>query len=406
MSGSDTTPDASNRKDRHTAKTVEKLADTPSTASTPQSRSNDPAPMPGSAARATFMILLVLSVASVTAVFLPVWQPVILGASLAATVVRYYDKLAAKLKGRRNVAAVLMTIGLLLFVLLPLAGLVSFIVVQGTEVARYVQELVATTHGIDDVIGHLPESLQGPAHKLAEVVPIDFQEISARLASGSKWAAATVGSLLSTTSNLLFELVLTLIAFYCFLLDGPSLVRWIARVLPLKERQTYEVLHDFREMARVVIGSNVIVGGLQAIAATIFYVPSPVPHPFFFGLLTFIASFVPSVGTALVSVPLTILLFVMGHYVWAIFMIVWCILLVGGIDNVLRPLLLRGAGDIHGAVVFFSLIGGIAVFGPMGLIIGPLSLTFVLAMVRLWQRDFNPQTRTPDTVLDNRPKEA
>ena len=407
MSGHDknSPSESSTPRDAHTRKTVEALAHEASApAGSPLPRAIDPAPTPGAAARATFLILLVLSLTIVAAVFVPVWQPVILGASLAATVLRYYDKLVLRLRGRKNLGAVIMTIGVLLFVLLPLAGLVSFLVIQGAEVAKVVSDVFRETHGVEDLIGRLPEQLQGHARHLAEIMPIDLQQMSERVASGSKWAASTIGGVLSATSSVVFSLALTLIAFYFCLTDGPQAVRWIARVLPLKERQTYEVLHDFREMARVVIGSNVIVGSLQAIVAGIGYAIAPVPHPFFFTLLTFVASFVPSVGTALVSIPLCALLLIMGHQWWAIFLFVWAVLGVGGVDNVLRPLLLRGAGHIHGAVVFFSLIGGIAIFGPMGLIVGPLSLTFVLAMVRLWQRDFNPQTRTPEAALDHRPK--
>ncbi|MBC7792479.1 MAG: AI-2E family transporter, partial [Clostridia bacterium] len=312
--------------------------------SEPPTRATDPAPTPAAAARGTFLILLVASLVVAGAVFLPVWQPVILGAALAATVVRYYDKLVKHLRGRRALGAAIMTVGVLLFVLLPLAGLVSFLIIQGAEVAKVVSELVNTTHGVTDLIVRLPDGLQEYAQKLAEVVPIDTQELSAKLASGSKWAAATVGSVLSAASGLVFHLALTLIAFYFFLIDGPDMVRWIAGVLPLKERQTYEVLHDFREMARVVIGSNVIVGGLQAIAAVIGYLVAPIPHPYFFALLTFIASFIPSVGTALISVPLVLYLFILGRWVWAIGLFAWTVLLVGGIDNILRPWLLRGAG--------------------------------------------------------------
>jgi predicted PurR-regulated permease PerM len=189
------------------------------------------------------------------------------------------------------------------------------------------------------------------------------------------------------------------------LVDGPALVSWLARVLPLKERQTYEVLDDFRQMARAVIGSNIIVGGTQALVAGIGYTIAPITHPVFFGLLTFVASFIPSVGTAIVSVPLILLLLIVGKPWWALFLAIWCLGLVGAVDNILRPVLLRGAGHVHGAIVFFSLIGGIGIFGPMGLIVGPLAITFVLAMIRLWQRDFNPQTRRPESVLDDRPRE-
>lgn len=371
----------------------------------PPTPATDPAPTPASAARIVYFILLLGSLILVSAIFVPVWKPVVLGAVLAATLFRYYQKLAVRLRRRRSLAAIMMTIGVLLFVLLPLAGVVSFLVVQGTQAAKVVAELVRSSAGFEDVLAKLPEGVANTLRRVMEVLPIDMQQLSDQAAASGKWAATTVGGLLSMTSALVFSLGLALISFYFFLIDGQQLVKWLAEVLPLKDRQTYEVLDDCRQMAKAVIGSNIIVGGTQAVVAGIAYAIAPVPHALFFALLTFLASFIPSVGTAIVSIPLTLLMLITGHPVWAIFLGIWCLGLVGAVDNILRPILLRGAGHIHGAVVFFSLIGGIAIFGPMGLIIGPLAITFVLAMVRLWQRDFNPQTHIPQSVLDDVPRQ-
>ncbi|MEZ0310914.1 MAG: AI-2E family transporter [Myxococcota bacterium] len=372
----------------------------------PATPATDPAPTPASAARLVYFVLLIFSLILVSTIFVPVWKPVVLGAVLAATLIRYYEKFVVRLRGRKSLAGILMTIGVLVFVLLPLAGVLSFLVVQGTQAAKVISDLLNSSHGLEEFLAMLPDSVQGSARTLVEMVPIDLQQLSQRAAEGGKWAATTVGSVLSVTSSIVFSLSLALISFYFFLVDGPAFVRWLAEVLPLKDRQTYEVLDDFRQMARAVIGSNIIVGGTQAIVAGIGYTIAPIPHPIFFGIVTFLASFIPSVGTAIVSIPLIGLLLLVGKPWWALFLAIWCLGLVGAVDNILRPILLRGAGHVHAAIVFFSLIGGIGIFGPMGLIVGPLAITFVVAMIRLWQRDFNPQTRRPESVLDDRPREA
>ena len=366
---------------------------TPAAPETPPSPATDPAPTPASAARLVYFVLLILSLILVSTIFVPVWKPVVLGAVLAATLIRYYEKFVVRLRGRKSLGAILMTIGVLVFVLLPLAGVLSFLVVQGTQAAKVIADLINSSQGSEDFITRLPEPIQHAVRTVMEMVPFDMQQLSERAAQGGRWAATTVGSVLSMTSALVFSLGLALISFYFFLVDGQALVGWLAQVLPLKDRQTYEVLDDFRQMAKAVIGSNIIVGGTQAIVAGIGYAIAPIPHPMFFGMVTFLASFIPSVGTAIVSVPLIGLLLIVGKPWWALFLAIWCLGLVGAVDNILRPILLRGAGHVHGAIVFFSLIGGIGIFGPMGLIVGPLAITFVLAMIRLWQRDFNPQRR-------------
>jgi predicted PurR-regulated permease PerM len=76
-----------------------------------------------------------------------------------------------------------------------------------------------------------------------------------------------------------------------------------------------------------------------------------------------------------------------GHPVSALFLVLWGILAVGLIDNIVKPYLIRGGIELHGAVVFFALLGGLAYFGPVGLIAGPLVVSFFLAVVRMWDRD-------------------
>jgi predicted PurR-regulated permease PerM len=127
---------------------------------------------------------------------------------------------------------------------------------------------------------------------------------------------------------------------------------------------------------------------IQGVVGVIGYLIAGVPQPVFFGLLTFVAAFVPLVGTALVSVPLAAALFLLGRTGAAIFLLVWSIVALGLVDNVVKPMLLKGAMRIHGAMVFFSLVGGLLLFGPVGVVAGPLSVTFLLTMIRVGQRDF------------------
>ncbi len=123
------------------------------------------------------------------------------------------------------------------------------------------------------------------------------------------------------------------------------------------------------------------------------------PNPAFFGLVTFFASFLPSVGTAIVAYPLAGLLLLLGKTWQAIFLAAWAAAVVGLVDNLLKPILIRGGVQIHGVVIFFSLIGGVLVFGAIGLLVGPLAVSFFLAVVRFGQRDFAPEE--PDASADD-----
>jgi predicted PurR-regulated permease PerM len=179
-----------------------------------------------------------------------------------------------------------------------------------------------------------------------------------------------------------------LVAFYALLVDGRRLVDWIEYVSPLPELQTLELLGQFRRVSGSVLGSSLITAIAQSAAATVGYLVAGVPNPFFFALLTFFASFLPSVGTAIIAFPLVGLLAVMGQVWQPIFLAAWALVVVGLVDNLLKPLLIRSGMELHGVIVFFSLIGGVLVFGAIGLLAGPLIVSFFLAMVRFARRDF------------------
>jgi len=140
-------------------------------------------------------------------------------------------------------------------------------------------------------------------------------------------------------------------------------------------------------VSRSVLGSTVITAGVQAVAATVGYLIVQVPHAVFFGLATFFCAFIPAVGTALVVLPLAGLLFLQGHPWKAVFLLAWAILVVGTIDNLLKPFLIRGGVRLPAAVIFLSLFGGIVLFGPLGFIAGPLIVTFFLSMLKLGRRE-------------------
>ena len=126
---------------------------------------------------------------------------------------------------------------------------------------------------------------------------------------------------------------------------------------------------------------------MKGVVATAGYLIARVPQPIFFGLLTFLAAFIPSVGTSIVMLPIAAVLLLTGHVAAGVFLAAWAILVTGTIDNVLKPLLARGGADIHGGLVFFAMIGGLVMYGTLGLLVGPLAVSLLLALLRVAGRD-------------------
>jgi predicted PurR-regulated permease PerM len=173
--------------------------------------------------------------------------------------------------------------------------------------------------------------------------------------------------------------------------DGPKLVDWLNSALPLKRGQFPELMEEFRKVAVAVLLSTIATAGLQTLVAVVGYLIAGVPNTVFFALVTFVMAMIPAIGAASVVVLTAVLKLIGGETGWAIFLLLWGVVLVGLVDNVAKPWLMRGGIPIHGGIIFFALLGGLAAIGPIGLVAGPLAVAFLVAIVRMYQRDFTTQ---------------
>lgn len=333
-----------------------------------------------------FGITLAASVVLATIVFLPMWEPILLAGILATVTHGPYQRLARRLRGRRRVAATLMTIALILLVLLPIAVVVSIAVREAIEAYEYIRSALERG-GIDELIRRLPARFERAGRQLVEFLP-DSDALSGGAGGTGLTVARILGDVMSSVSRFLFGGVLMLIAYYGLLVEGKQLLGWMADASPLRRRQTLELFHDFRIVSRSVLQSVVLTAAAQAFIASIGYLIAGVPQTIFFGLLTFFASFVPSLGTGIVALPLVAVLLLAGKIWQGIFLAAWSTMIVGLVDNLLKPLLAKSSMRLNGILVFFALVGGLLAFGPTGLLVGPLAVTFLLSMVRFGQREW------------------
>lgn len=347
-------------------------------------------PVPHEPSRAqwiTFGILLAVSFLLVGAVFGTLWKPLFLAAVLAGALSSTHDRLAARLKQNRGLSSFLFTLGVVFLILVPLTTVIAVAVNQTISAIAFIQRTFEAG-GTYELVSKLPVSVQNLASAVLVFLRERADTLSAELASGGAYAVDVLRNAVSTTSDILFDAVIMLIALKYLLSDGHRLIAWIQDASPMRGRHTAELVREFHRTSKSALGSMTITAAAQGVVAAIGYAIAGVPQPFFFGLLTFFMSFIPAVGTGLVAFPLAIALLLLGKTGWGIFLAIYAVFVVGMVDNLLKPLLMKGGMKLHGAIVFFALIGGVWMFGPVGLIAGPLAVTFFVSMVRLGQRDF------------------
>jgi predicted PurR-regulated permease PerM len=335
------------------------------------------------------------SILLVAMTFAPLWEPLLLAAVLASITHGWYVRLGRGLGGRPRLAGAIMTIAVILLVLIPFGALISLLLRQALEAIEYVRAALAEG-GVAELVGRLPESIERRVLDLTESLPAGSDSLSEQATAGGWTVARIFGDLLAGLTRAIFGLVMMLIAYYALLLEGPRLMRWLRTISPLEDHRTGELFAEFRQVGRSVVGSTLISAAAQAGLAAVGYLIAGVPNPVFFAFLTLLVALIPAIGTPLVTLPLAALLLANGQIWQGIFLAAYGILVVSTIDNIIKPLVVRGGTALSGTMVFFALIGGLLAFGAIGLVLGPLTVTFFLAMVRFTQqRDPEPKAPGP-----------
>ncbi len=279
-----------------------------------------------------------------------------------------------------------------MIVLGPLAALVALVIRDGEAGIQYLLDTVHS-HRIADIVGWLPEDARNAVLQAIDDLPRTLGEVAGEVGEQSKVASAAVTASAVATGSFLFHSVLMLIAFFFTLTRGEEIVTWLDRVSPLPPGQTRELLATSKKVSFSIVVSSIATAGVQGIAALVGFYIARVPAPIFFAAVTFIAAFIPALGAAVVSLVAALLLYATGHPYMAIFLCAWGVVVVGLVDNVIKPLLIKRGMEIHGGIVFFSLVGGLAAFGGIGLLVGPLAVSMFLALLTIYHRDFSPQKR-------------
>ena len=338
-----------------------------------------------------FIALLLISEALLLYVAWPFRTPLFLAVVLAAVLHNPLQRLTAALKGRRTVASAVVTLGVLALIVAPFAALVGFV----TREAMAGLDYLRGTLGVQSVAQLREAPLPEAIDKLLSVLHLSREQVYDAVSKVVEIVQVATPAILASGTRALLSTVIMLIALYFLLVDGASVVEWSWRVSPLSARQTQELTAELRRVTRATVLGIIVTAVFQGVAAGIGYFFAGIPHAGFFGMLTAMVSFVPGVGTSLVWLPVTISLWIGHHHTPAVLLALFCLVVVVGAEQVGKPLLMRGQVQMHTGLIFLSLLGGLAMFGLLGILLGPLIVAFFLAMMRIYERDFRAASVPP-----------
>jgi predicted PurR-regulated permease PerM len=296
------------------------------------------------------------------------------------------QRLRRALGGRRAVVALLLTLAVVLLLVAPAALLTLIFADQAAELVGGLHK-AAVQHRIvapSDLL-RIP-ILDRAIHLIEGLVPVTAEQIQSWIVEAAKGLLQALvsvsGSFFVGALNAFVAAALTLFFLFFFLRDGEVIAEKLLLFVPLDaERKAHLVEHLAAVTRAVLLGAlltAIVQGTLVGIAFALVGLPSPVV----FGVLASILSLVPLVGSSLVWVPAALVLALQGHYLSALFLAVWGGILVTFADNVVRPLVISGRVQISTLPVLLGLMGGVAAFGPIGLVLGPVLIALVLTLLR------------------------
>ncbi|ABC80522.1 AI-2E family transporter [Anaeromyxobacter dehalogenans] len=345
-------------------------------------------------ARRLLLALLVLALLLAGWMVKPFWVAFFLAAVLTAALRRWMEWLSGRLRGRRSLAAGLLTVGVLLAGVVPVAALGAVLIREAVDGIQWLRSALQS-EGVWGLVSRLPGPIEDLAHRAVTALGDPQRQLQQLAGEQGGQAAAAVGGVLAATGTFVLQTVLMLIALFFFLTDGQRLIAWVDARVPLRAGQFRTLVEDFRRTTLSVVAATAATAGIQTVTALAGYLIARAPNPIFLAVLTLVVALIPAVGATAMVLAVAALQFATGHTVSGIFLAIWGAAVVSLVDNVARPYLLKGGMELHGGVVFFALLGGLAAFGGIGLILGPLVVTFLVTVLNMYRRELGKRPASP-----------
>ncbi len=340
-----------------------------------------------------FFVLLLVILYLAYLIFSPFVQAVAWAAILAMIVYPIYEWLLKILKGRATLAALIVTVLIIFLIVFPALRVIVFLTQETVELASTMRTSVESAE-IEAWKGTpwVQRVLNAWDSISAE---LEFFDIDLRqsVAQGAQSASAFLASQVKDVAQNVFlftiNFIIALFTLFFMLRDGQTLANRIHSLLPMDQQHKDHLFQHIVNALFAVIHGALITAMIQGMLAGLGYWFLDVPFYVVLAVTTAFTALFPIGGSLLVWLPTSIYLgFVEGPLWRGVALFFWGLLIVGSIDNLLKPLLIGNRLQLPILILFFSILGGLKLFGIIGLILGPMIVTLLLALLDLYMKDY------------------
>lgn len=341
---------------------------------------------------AFFFALLLLLLYLAILIISPFLKAITWAAILAVIVYPAYAWLLKLLRGRATLTALIVTVLITLLILFPAFRMIGFLSQEAVELAKAVRALASG----EEVMLATDKSWVKDLLRFWDVLSlrlasfgIDLKKVAVQGAqAGSSLVVAQAREIAQDVFVFGVNFVISLFAFFFLLRDGKELCDKMRAILPMDPKHQELLFDNIVNSVSAVIHGTLVTALVQGLLAGLGYWLLGVPFALLLGFATGFAALFPIGGSALVWLPASLYLFFQGAYVQGTILLVWGVGIVGAADNILKPLFIGSRLRLPTLFLFFGILGGLSLFGPLGVILGPVLLALLAALLDLYLKEY------------------
>jgi predicted PurR-regulated permease PerM len=349
--------------------------------------------------RHAFLILLVVAISATFLAMVRVFLlTIVLAALFTGVVYPAYRRVVELFRGRGRLAAGATLVLLLVLVIAPLLTVAGAV---ANEALRINETMLPRLQRLVDEPGEFDRRLQlVPGYRF--IAPYRTQILTKAgelVGSAGRFVFDALSATTLATALFIFHFVVLLYTMFFFLTDGPSLLRTVLGYLPLADADKQRMLERFVSVTRATLKGTVLIGIAQGALGGLTFWAVGIDGAIFWGAVMTVLSIIPGIGGALVWVPAAIILVAVGRIWQGIVLALVCSLIIGSVDNLLRPMLVGRDTQMHELLIFFSTLGGLLVFGAMGFILGPILAALFVTVWEMFGAAFRSELAEPTALV-------
>jgi len=344
-------------------------------------------------ATAFFFALLSLILYSAFLILTPFLTAITWAVILAILVYPLYAWLLQLMRGRATLAAITVIVVITFIVIAPGVELVRFLADEAVSLVQSVRSLLDEEGKQEWLAKPWVQQVLGwwnmVSFRLVDF-KLNWKELLVQGAqSSSTFLVTQVKGIAQNVLAFTINFIVALFTLFFFLRDGAEFLNRLQRLLPMDREHQERLLGNIVDAVTAVVHGTLVVATVQGLLAGLAYWVLGVPFAALWGVVTAFAALLPVGGSTMVTIPASIYLFLQGETVRGVILLVWSLGVVGMVDNVLKPLLIGNRLGVPVLFLFFGILGGVALFGAVGIILGPALFALLRALLDLYSEEYS-----------------